>query len=86
MTLKEVKTNLELLKEELEKIDDFDQKTIERTLMLLAEKHGRGELLWPLRVSLSGQKASPGPFEIAEVLGKEKTLKRIEEGIKKLQG
>jgi len=85
MSPEEVKNNLELVKEELEKIGDFDQKTIESVLMPLAEKHGKGELLWPLRVSLSGQKNSPGPFEILEVLGKEKALKRIEEGIKKLQ-
>jgi glutamyl/glutaminyl-tRNA synthetase len=34
-------------------------------------------LLWPLRVALSGKDASASPFEIAEILGKEKTLKRI---------
>ncbi|MDD5621354.1 MAG: glutamate--tRNA ligase [Candidatus Pacebacteria bacterium] len=37
----------------------------------------RGYLLWPLRAALSGKDASAGPFEIAEVLGKEKTLERI---------
>ncbi len=39
----------------------------------------RGKFLWPLRVALSGKQASPGPFEIAEILGKEKTLKRIKQ-------
>ena len=38
----------------------------------------RGYLLWPMRVSLCGQKMSVGPFEMADVLGKEKTLRRIE--------
>jgi glutamyl-tRNA synthetase len=42
------------------------------------EKIDRGRLLWPLRVALSGREKSPGPFEIAEIMGKEKTLKRIE--------
>jgi len=37
----------------------------------------RGYLLWPLRVALCGQKMSIGPFEMADVLGKEKTLRRI---------
>ena len=37
----------------------------------------RGYLLWPLRVALTGKKASAGPFEVAEALGKEKTIKRI---------
>ena len=44
----------------------------------------RGYFLWPLRVALSGKEASAGPFEIAEILGKEKTLKRIKEAKKKL--
>lgn len=40
-----------------------------------------GELMWPLRVALSGRKHSPGPFEIAEALGKEKSLRRITQAI-----
>jgi hypothetical protein len=31
---------------------------------------------------LTGKEASAGPFEIAEILGKEKTLKRIKEAMK----
>jgi len=42
----------------------------------------KGYLLWPLRFALSGKSTSPSPFEIAAILGKEKTLKRIEEAIK----
>lgn len=36
-----------------------------------------GEVLWPLRVSLSGLGASPSPFDIAWIIGKEATLRRI---------
>ena len=39
----------------------------------------RGLVLWPLRVALTGKKASAGPIEIAEILGKEKTLTRLQE-------
>ncbi|KKU16007.1 MAG: Glutamate-tRNA ligase [Candidatus Giovannonibacteria bacterium GW2011_GWB1_45_9b] len=49
-----------------------------------AKKEGMGEVLWPLRVSLSGLKNSPGPIEIMEVLGKEESLKRIRHAISKL--
>ncbi len=77
MTLQEVKNNLDMLEEKLSKMNKFDRKSLEGALMPLAKKHGSGELLWPLRVALTGQKASPPPFEIAEILGKEKTLKRI---------
>ena len=44
----------------------------------------RGALLWPLRVALTGKKASPGPFEIIEILGIEETLARIRAAKKKL--
>jgi len=42
----------------------------------------KGALLWPLRAALSGKKMSPSPFEIAYILGREKTLKRIANAIK----
>ena len=47
-------------------------------------KKDKGKLLWPLRVALSGKKASPGPFEIAEILEKEETIKRIKQALTKL--
>lgn len=37
----------------------------------------KGRILWPLRVALTGKKASPGPFDIIEILGLDITLKRI---------
>lgn len=80
-----VKNNLKLLIDEIKKISDtdFNKKELEKVLMPLTEVWGRGELLWPLRAALSGKIASPGPFDIMDVLGKEETLKRIEIAIKK---
>lgn len=43
-----------------------------------------GEVLWPMRVALTGLDKSPGPFEVGEVLGKEKVLARLKEAIDKL--
>lgn len=62
----------------------FTKEGLEKALMPLAEERGRGDVLWPLRVSLSGKKASPGPFEIMPVLGKEESIHRITIGIQKL--
>ena len=45
----------------------------------------RGYLLWPFRVALTGKKASAPPFDIAEILGKEKTLERIKFAKEKLK-
>jgi len=44
----------------------------------------RGQVYWPLRVALSGQKASPDPVDIALVIGKQETLKRIDTALAKL--
>jgi glutamyl/glutaminyl-tRNA synthetase len=70
---------------------DWTKENLENKLVPEAEKFGeeigkgkdRGYLLWPLRVALTGKKASAGPFEVAEILGKEKTLKRLSEAQKK---
>ncbi len=81
----EVKATLDSLYNILSKIDskNFIVEKLKDKLMAEAEKTGdRGKLLWPLRVALSGKKASPGPFEIADLLGKEETLKRIEKAKK----
>ena len=47
----------------------------------LSYEGNKGKLLWPLRAALSGKKASPGPFEIAEVLGKEESIKRLKQSL-----
>jgi nondiscriminating glutamyl-tRNA synthetase len=41
------------------------------------KEYSVGSVMWPLRVALSGQENSPGPFEIAEVLGKDESLRRL---------
>ena len=66
---------------------DFNQKNLEKILLKEAERarnKDKGRLLWPLRVALTGLEASPGPFEILEILGKKESLKRVEAAIKKL--
>jgi len=66
----------------LSKINEgnWNRENLKKILMPEAEKmENRGCLLWPLRVALTGKEASAGPFEIAEILGKEKTLKRLQE-------
>ncbi len=69
------------LKEALEvlKTADFSSPdTLKASLWPLAETVGKGELLWPLRVSLTGKAQSPDPFTVAFILGKSQTMARIE--------
>ena len=54
---------------------------IKAVLAVYAEENGRGNVLWPLRVSLSGKERSPDPFVIAEILGKKETLKRLQSAV-----
>jgi glutamyl/glutaminyl-tRNA synthetase len=64
--------------------DDYSKGNLEKIFLSSAEKmENRGNLLWPLRVALTGKKNSAGPMEIMEVLGKEETLKRIKKAIQK---
>jgi len=77
--LGEVLLRLNLLEKE-----DFSIENLKKSLMKLTEKYGNGDVFWPLRVALSGREASPGPLEIAEILGKEKTINRIKNAIKVL--
>lgn len=44
----------------------------------------KGVILWPLRVALTGKKASPGPFEILEIIGKDHALARIGVALRRL--
>ena len=86
MSGKEVKESLDKSEKILSKIKegDWNRESLGDVLLKEAEKgRDRGELLWPLRVALTGKEASAGPFEVAEVLGREKTLKRIKEAKEK---
>lgn len=77
---KDLPVILKLILKILEPISerDWNKEKIESIIMAEADKMGdRGKLLWPLRVALSGKQASAGPFEIAAVLGQEKSLKRL---------
>ncbi|MGV8041471.1 MAG: glutamate--tRNA ligase [Thermoanaerobaculaceae bacterium] len=53
-------------------------------LLSFGKSHGlkTGTVMWPLRIALSGQEATPGgATEIAEVLGKDETLRRIQAAV-----
>lgn len=86
-TKKEMLENISKVREIIRAalMDEFNQKSLETHIMPFADTVGRGDVLWPLRVALSGKDRSPGPFEIMDVIGKDETLRRIEIAIKKLE-
>ncbi|MDD5071695.1 MAG: glutamate--tRNA ligase [Patescibacteria group bacterium] len=81
LTLEEVKKNLGEVYEQLEKISEnsWTNNSIEDALIsyIKSREAKVGDYLWPMRVALTGRQASPGPFDVAEVLDKIETLKRI---------
>ncbi|MBN1779482.1 MAG: glutamate--tRNA ligase [Candidatus Buchananbacteria bacterium] len=81
MTNRQVAIRLAMLSDKLLTVKNKDWRTDflegEVKEFLAEQKIGVGEMLWPMRVALSGRKASPGPFEIAEVLGQKETIKRL---------
>lgn len=75
----EASQHLQLIAESLERIPDeeFTAEKLKDALWPYATAHGRGAVLWPMRVALSGKDKSPDPFTIGALIGKTKTLARI---------
>ena len=67
------------LHEILAGLTDFTAAEIEKVFHSFAEKHGikLGAIAQPVRVAITGGTASPGLFEVLEIVGKEKVLKRL---------
>jgi len=78
---------LEDLNSRLEKWTDFTEKGLEELFIaFMDEKQIKlGKIAQPLRVALTGKTASPGIFEVINVLGKEKVLARIRKAIDHIQ-
>ena len=58
----------------------WEPEVLEEKLRARAEamEVGAGKLIHPLRVALMGQGVSPGIFRVLELMGRERTLRRIE--------
>jgi glutamyl-tRNA synthetase len=61
----------------------WDAVSMEADLRLLAESLavGAGKIFQPLRVALVGQSASPGIFDVLALLGRERSLARIDRAL-----
>jgi len=78
---------LEAVYELLQKEEDYSYNLLHDKLMQLVESLGlkNGQVLYPLRVALSGKAFTPGGgIEIASILGKEETLNRLKIALEKL--
>ena len=86
MSNDDIKNSLETAKSILQSVDEnaFTKENLEKIFLSASGEKNRGELLWPLRVALTGRKASPGPFDIMEILGQKTSILRLNSAIDKL--
>ncbi len=64
---------------------EFTAAKIKEVLWPYAEAEGKGDVLWPLRVALTGQEKSPDPFTSAFILGREEAIARIGKAVESLE-
>ena len=93
-TNKKSKTNPEIAKHVLEiaiaaldALPAWEEQPIHDALLGLAEKEGmkNGTMLWPVRIALAGKQVTPGgAIEIAILLGREESMRRLHIGLDKL--
>jgi len=78
---------LKSLAARLEALEDFTEQRLEETFKAVMAETGLklGKIAQPVRVALSGRAASPGIFEIAAVIGKQRTLARLRQAIGRIE-
>ena len=83
----EAKKMLSDLAQMLEKCEPFDEKTIEARCMEYIEREGAklGELAHPVRLALTGKTIGAGIFETIELVGKERSLQRLQKAIEYIE-
>lgn len=69
------------LAESIKNHQTWEVVSLKEVLFPYAEEKGKGEVLWPLRVSLSGRDKSADPFTLLYILGKEESLLRITQAV-----
>jgi glutamyl-tRNA synthetase len=77
--------NLARAREALASVEPFDETGVERALTQLVEELGvkPGKLFQPIRVAITGTTVSPGIFESVALLGRERTLERIDRALER---
>lgn len=76
---------LSKLSTRLEAFSAFSKPEWENSFKQLVQEEGMkmGQLAQPVRVALTGRTASPGLFEVMEVLGRDRTLFRLRQGLER---
>lgn len=84
VTRENISQMLQAAHDELSKWDDFSSPDVlQKPLLSAVEKLGckKGQVLWPVRVALTGEQFSPGVFETVWVYGKDETLEKLQKAM-----
>jgi glutamyl-tRNA synthetase len=81
---KDTRPILEAIRDGVAALPSMDTAPLEKLFQAEAEKRGvgLGKIAQPVRVALTGGTASPGMYDVVQILGKEETLRRLDEGIR----
>ena len=85
---REILPTLELMIEKLTDLPGWDHSALESVFQGLVDQTGlkMKQIAPPIRLALTGKTASPGLFEVMEVLGREGTVGRIQRAVGFIQG
>ena len=85
-----IETSLDILQKVLSLLEAFEDYSNVGLFQVLSGYAGRNgytinQFMWPIRVAVSGKQATPaGATEILSIIGREETVKRIQEAIAKI--
>lgn len=70
----------------IEALSDLSESNVEKLFRSVMEKRGlkMGKVAQPVRVALTGRTVSPGIYEVIDILGKEKTLRRLKSALTRI--
>lgn len=79
----EVVEPIRMLVQKMETAPEFNNQTLEAIFVSVMESTGLklGKIAQPVRVALTGKTASPGIFELMEILGKERVIARLKQAM-----
>jgi glutamyl-tRNA synthetase len=82
--VKDARPILEAIRAGVAALSALDTEPLEKLFQGEAERRGLGlgKIAQPVRVALVGGTASPGMYDVIQILGKDETLRRLDEGIR----
>jgi len=82
----EASARIAAARSEIETVQPYDHDTLETALRAAAERLeiGAGKLFQPLRLALMGSAESPGIFDVLTLLGKDRSVERIDRALEEI--